>query len=239
MKKYLLIACLITTQFINLQAQFDLEKIFKNWYRDKREGSNIIREKTLNDAEIVFEGLIKYYNSTYYLNGGEVKGITYCIVDAKEVFKGKMALGRVKVVFGKDDFELPKCDSATAKDTFPSIFFCKKTSELKRFLSKETNNDSNLLILGGFNESKSWEWNEFQMGPGFHGFDKKFESKGAVYDYLRTYSGLNIPVYEDPPKVINSGTNNSKSLTGSQTDSISNNENKPPEQKKDSTGINL
>jgi hypothetical protein len=218
MKKIFLL-CLIILQVSCLFAQNNNNSTFREiqakLYAEQKQQDSIMRENTLNNAEFVFEGVIKYYSSNYDTIDRNINGVGYYIVDIKKVFKGNIAPVIVKIIFKMEDDEAAS-SGVPYRDTV-AIFFCKGKSELKNYLPKESDKYSNLLTLGGYNELSSKGWSMIQMEPPFWGFDKEFKNKTTAYDFLRKYPGLNIPVYKEPSFVIPPCTN---CITKEQYDSL-------------------
>ncbi len=159
---------------------------------NKSGATALCSKNTPRDAEIVFEGVRKY-------NGGNGGSVAYDIVDVKKVFKGNIAPGLVKVVYllGEGVIAL---NGVPSRDTL-AIFFCKATSELKKYLPKDTGKTSKLLILSVYNEESPWIYSTIEMRRWYSGFGKEFKNKTEVYDFLRAIPGLNVPAYSEPPKV--------------------------------------
>jgi len=122
----------------------------------------------------------------------------------------------VKVIFQLGNREMIR-GSYVPKDTI-AIFFCKRTSELKKYLKElDLDNKSNLLILGGYNEMRSQWYNMIKINGHPSGLRMDFGSNANAYNYLRARRGLNVPAYLEPPRVIPPCTN---CITKEQHDSL-------------------
>ena len=159
MKKYILLIGIIVSQFNLAIAQDSIPTYYSNHPFPKRNfkpkfiGSNkdsIMREKTLHNAEFVFEGIIKYVSASYDTLNRGISGVEYNIVEIKKVFRGKIDSGTiVKVLFQRAANAM--AGSGIPKDTI-GIFFCKSSSELKKYLTRDSNYN-NILILGKYQDT--------------------------------------------------------------------------------------
>ncbi len=177
---------------------------------------SIQRENTLNNSDIVFEGVLKYYCSSN--DSLRIPGIAYYITDVRRVFKGNISNKTIKVLFYTGQYEMPWCGTIKSKDSI-GIFFCKATSNLKKYLPKKSIDNSNLLILDGFNETGSSGDNVIIINGHPGGFDMDFGNNANCYSYLRSRKGLNVPPYVEPPRVL---PPSGPSMTWSQHDSLMN-----------------
>ncbi len=201
---------LLVTQLINLVAQTDktsntaeqnkLPK-FNDSHYSKINKDSIIRENTLNNADLVFEGRLIYYSSQQDSIKGN-NGIAYYIAEVKRVFKGNINFKTVRVLFNRWSGDLDSHGFIKDDDTI-AIFFCKKNSKLKDKLPKDTVDKNDILILDGYNANYCSNLNLIILNEHPGGIGMDFGTKKEnVYNYLRTRKGLNVPPYVEPPRKL-------------------------------------
>jgi hypothetical protein len=222
MKKYIILFYILTNSIVCLFAQTkNTETKQQQWPRKTYGMDSIQRLKTINNAEFIFEGFLKYSSSSYDTTK-RTRGINCDIVEITKVFKGDIAPGSiVKLLFQRNWKQV--ASSGVPTDSIIQIYFCKENSELKQYLPKETSIYSNLRILAGVNEMSYYaEWDnmiDFQHDP--VGLGLEFKNKANVYSYLRGFSGLTVPEYEEPKQKRPAPcTHCGKSITQAQLDSM-------------------
>jgi hypothetical protein len=183
MKKKILILLLIFTQLISLSAQ-----IWKN------KKDSIRFAKTIKNSEYVFEGIIP----TICDDGG---GYYNYIVIITKVFKGKIKIGTiVKIRYPLRNGEF--IDGCGTPADSVGIFFCKKKSdyETNKNLSKD-HLSSDTLRLFAYNERADEKENIIVLvSRVYRVYGNRNNYAAEVYNFLRSFHGLNVPPYEEPIK---------------------------------------
>ena len=221
MKKYILLICLLATQLISLMAQNDSIKARQNGWgeltpdqkkryleimAEERQRDSITREDVLNNAEFVFEAVVKKIDYYPRIDSDGLKrlGISW-ILKVTKVFRGNLKPGTVEMVGESGNgvgIQQQRETDNQQRDTL-FIFFCRVANEYPYNPKYNIYPVDNKTILAIYSKEASDSYDRIDVNLR-QGFNKRFASKGDIYRYIAKYPNVKIPVLtkEDTTFVI-------------------------------------
>jgi hypothetical protein len=158
---------------------------------DKLDGplyqGKISNEEFFEKSDYIFEGELISFSDVYL--GKDNKKYYYAIINVKEVYKGNLDTGSVKVF--KKMYSMPGGLGISGK----MIFFCKKSTLETPQKMAETKNKVKLSVF------EDWEAAcLFYSDDPSHNFEifglnhMYFKTKNDFYQYISKYKGVKVPV---------------------------------------------
>ncbi len=222
MKKYLIFLCLLFTQIISIVAQED------DSYRNIRINRDSIiiykREKAISDAEFIFEATMT--SEDVYLRidkNGLNHNMRSVIATITKVFRGNLKPGTVEILDELFDTNIvvdQKRESYKLHHALThGIFLCKSNKEFPYDSKYNIHPVDNKMIIT--NTSVGFI---NLIAPTLGWYEKKFQTKGEIYQYISTLPNIAMPVItaEDTTIKISDHVFYSKTFTKMQLDSIEN-----------------